>query len=272
MTDPLGSRAATGGRDSARAELDREIRDRLRRFGATASVWATLVAGNHHYERHAETILPAGSYSGFLMWLELLRQVHRGTVDPDARIRVRRAERRHDAPVFRDLLDEPELTVLDCGRLMVLFDDPVAVEEVWRALAARRHQHPAAPDLLPAGGRDDHPEALTETTVRDIGVMLESAVRGTLIGPRASTATVEILRDTGSADPSLIPGNLPRGASMGRLRAEGPGVLADASVTFLDGDTLVASMCVTQDPTERSGRQLLEQLTGLLLDWARASR
>jgi hypothetical protein len=75
----------------------------------------------------------------------------------------------------------------------------------------------------------------------------------------------------GSVDPSLVPASLPAGATMGRLRQTGDGGLVDASVTALGAETVVVSLYVVQDPAERSGRQLVDQVTGLLLDWALAA-
>lgn len=254
MTGPPGGGRASPGGAGATVELDREIRDRLRRFGATAGVWARLVTRGVGYEREPDRTLPDGCFARLFALLELLRGVDEGEVDPDARRRIRQTERRGHAPVFRHLVDEPELTMLDCARLMVLFDDAVAFEVVREALAAGARR---APDAL-------------ETTVRHVGEVLQHAVAGELISPAASATVLEILRGTDSVDPSLIPASLPPGATVSRLRAESAGALADASVIFLGAETLVVSMCVLQDPAERSGRQLVGQLTGLLLEWARA--
>jgi hypothetical protein len=250
-----------------RSELDREVRDRLRRFGATAGVWARRVRRGDRYEHEGETVVPAGSFARLFALLALLRRSHEGTLDPNVRRPIKVAEPpRGGAPVFRHLMDDPELTVMDCARLMMLFDDAVAFSVVREALAAD------ASGAEPASGGGADPSRWIDraATVCEIGGILERAVRGTLVSPDASATVLEVLREMASADPSLVPASLPSGATMGRLRRMGDGVLADVSVTFLGDETVVASLYVVQDPTERSGRQLVDQLTGLLLDWALA--
>lgn len=233
--------------------LDREVRDRLRRFGATGGVWLRRLSRDDGYEREADTAVPRGCHVSLFVLLELLRQIEDGRLAADTRQSLRTtADPGRRAPVLRHLRDDPELTLLDCARLMMLFGDTVAAGVVRDAIVAGAG--PGAGDRL--------------ATVRELGVTLECAVRGTLIGPSASATVLEILRDTGAADPHLIPDTLPAGAVMGRLRSAQPGVLAETSVTWLGAETLVVAMCLRQDPAEASGRQLVAQLTALFLEWA----
>lgn len=269
MNGRRGAGGKAGARRRERSGLDREVRDRLRRFRATAGLWVRRVNRGDGYERDADAVVPAGCYSRLFALIELLRRAQNGSLDPNARRPIRAAEHRpEDAPVLGRLVDEPELTLADCGRLMVLFGDSVAFGAVREALAAGSRHDPARPAPAPAVGEDHRPWADRPTTVREIGAILESAARGALVGPEASAALLEILQETGSVDPSLIPGFLPAGATMGRLRGASDGALADASVTVLGAETVVVSMCVVEDPGERSGPQLIGQLTSLLLEWA----
>jgi hypothetical protein len=226
------------------------------------------VSRDDGYEIDADRVVPPGCYPGLFALLELLGRAEDGSIDLDARRRIPVTPLPAGAaPVLGRLRDAPELTLLDCARLMILFGDTVALGVVREALDSGR-AGAAGPGPARAGAADPGPWPDRPATVREIGSVLARAACGTLISTQASATVLEILRDTASADAHLVPEALPPGAVMGRLRRARPGALADASVTLLGAETLVASIYVTQDPAETSGRQLVGQLTGLLMEWA----
>jgi beta-lactamase class A len=113
-----------------------------------------------------------------------------------------------------------------------------------------------------AAGFADRSRSGNVTTPREMGTIFEKIHRGEIIGPEASRAMLEILKQTESRN--MIPRHLPPETVVAHKIGGSWRVKADAGIAYLPGHPLVISVFAYFEPEERRSTDLIAALSEVL--------
>lgn len=115
--------------------------------------------------------------------------------------------------------------------------------------------------FLPAGFAD-RSRSGNVTTPREMGMLFEKMHRGEIVSPEASSAMLEILKQTESRN--MIPRHLPPETVVAHKIGGSWRVKADAGIAYLPGRPLVISVFTYCEPDERRSTDLIAALSRVL--------
>jgi beta-lactamase class A len=290
--------------------LDARIRKRMKKFSGRIGVYAKDLTTGQIYAYQADETFPAARLFKVFVMVQLFRRAEECGLDLANRVMVTRNGISASGPgVIRYLHDEPELTLMDCCRLMVTWDDDMATDFLLKILKHEAVNHTIAQlgytyshvagncttmkyrmaDIdLPVvceenearlqkvgiprevGFADRSPSG-TVTTPREMGSLLERLFRCDIFSPKASEHMLDMMRGATKNSRSMIPRFLPEDILVAHRDGGSWGVLADAGIVDLSGRPVVMSIFTYREATAEGSEaeDLIADLSRILFDWSR---
>jgi beta-lactamase class A len=128
--------ALWGGRTAARAgDLESKVAKLVEGFTGSVGIYANDLNTGREFAYHADDLFATASVFKVPVLVELFRRAEAGELRLDDRRRVPATGiSRHGTGVLRNLRDQPEMTLLDYCRLMVIFSDNIATDTLMQVV------------------------------------------------------------------------------------------------------------------------------------------
>ena len=294
-----------------RNDLDGEVRKVLKNFKGLVGIYAKHLSSGWTYRHNADELFCTASVFKVPVMVDLFRRAEEDNLDLRAKRKVSAAVSRHGTGVLKYLEDDPELSLLDYCRLMIIYSDniatdtlmeiadPPAVTRTMERLGLTKTRvsgnvtkmHYGLVGVDSSVGSANLDEVLIERARAGElvqGGFADRSLDGNVTTPEEMGALLEMIYrgEAVSSEASaemleimketrgreMIPRYLPPETEVAHKTGGTWRVKADVGIVFLDYGPVVMSLFVYCDPGETRKGRVLAEIAGLIARWGEPRR